>query len=264
MNFLAEIREKKPLVYNITNQVVTNFSANGLLAIGASPAMANAPEEAKEMAQHADALVLNVGTCSTSQAEAMLLAGEEANKRDIPVILDPVAVGATTFRAEVVEKLLNRVSFTAIRGNAAEIATVGKVDTQMKGVDSLVDHLDDDIALKVAQTYETTIIATGKIDVITDGDRVFTCENGTPMLPFITGSGCLLSAVIGAFMTIGDDALMSAMKAVAGYGIAAELAMEKAAGPGSFLPAFLDELYYLKDETIAQKERLKNRSGEGQ
>src|SRR5690625_930005 len=223
MKYLEDIRQKKPLIYNITNQVVTNFSANGLLAIGASPAMANAPEEAKDMVALADALVLNVGTCSQSQAEAMLLAGKEANKSGIPVILDPVAVGATSYRTDVVEKLLKHVSFTAIRGNAAEIATIGKEETRMKGVDSLVDHLEPDIAHNVARSHKTLVIATGKIDVITDGERVFTCENGSSMLPNITGSGCLLSAVIGAFMTVEGNVLTTATMAVAGYGAAAEL-----------------------------------------
>lgn len=262
MNFLTHIRQNNPLIYNITNQVVTNFSANGLLAIGASPAMANAPEEAKDMARHADAVILNVGTCSSSQAEAMLLAGEEANKKGIPVVLDPVAVGATDFRTDVVDKLLKHVSFTAIRGNAAEIATIGKEETQMKGVDSLVDHLETEIAQKVAQMHKTMVIATGKIDVITDGKRLITCENGTSMLPYITGSGCLLSAVVGAFLTVGEDVLTSASKAVAGYGIAAQLAMEQASGPGTFLPSFIDELYHLDDEKIRRKAKLKMLAGE--
>lgn len=263
MNFLATIREKKPLIYNITNQVVTNFSANGLLAIGASPAMANAPEEAKEMTAHADALILNIGTSSKSQAEAMLLAGVEANKRGIPVILDPVGVGATIFRTNIVKELLNHVTFTAIRGNAGEIAMIGHAKMQTKGVDSLVDHLETDIALNVAQTYKTTIIATGKIDVITDGNRVFTCENGTPILPYITGSGCLLSAIVGTFMTVNVDKLKAARTAVSGYGIAAECAMKKAAGPGSFVSAFLDELYLLDDRMIEENGRLKEITGDG-
>jgi len=262
MNHLNMIRQKNPLIYNITNQVVKNFTANGLLALGASPAMANAPEEAEEMVRQADCLVLNIGTVSKNQVEAMLLAGREANKNNIPVILDPVAVGATTFRTNAVKTILKHVSLTAIRGNAGEIATIFYEQTNVKGVDSLVEHLKADVVKNVAKTYQTNVIATGKKDLLSNGRKVFKCINQASLLPYLTGSGCLLSAVIGAFIAVSNDPFIAIKEAVIGYSIAGDLAQRKATGPGTFLPAFIDALYHLEHDDILKYANIKEIKGE--
>src|SRR5690625_508057 len=134
MDYLSAIRKQKLMIHNITNIVVANFSANGLLPLGASPAMANAPEEVEEMVSHADALVLNISTCTQTQEEAMLLAGKAANDQGIPVILDPVAVGATNFRKNAVQQILTEIDVAVIRGNTGEIAYLGELSVEMKEI----------------------------------------------------------------------------------------------------------------------------------
>lgn len=256
MNYIEQIREQNPLIHNITNTVVANFSANGLLALGASPAMANAPEEAAEMASHADALVLNIGTCTEEQTEAMILAGIAANQKGIPVVLDPVAVGATVFRRSSVKRILAQVKVTVIRGNAGEIAALGDSPVEMKGADSSIEEIDADIARKVAKRYGAVVISTGKTDVITDGKRVTKCENGVDMLPFVTGTGCLLTAVVGAFSSVSMDYYEASVKAVSTYGVAAELAVVRGEGPGTFLSAFIDQLFMVTEESVQARVKI--------
>lgn len=256
MDYIAKIREQSPFIYNITNEVATNFAANGLIAIGASPAMSNTPKEAVENAHHAAAVILNLGTLTEDRAEAMLLAGQAANEKDIPVIIDPIAVGGTKFRTEVIYELLEKVRFAAIRANAGEIAVLGGALQEMKSPDSTIEAIDPEIAKAVARKYGTVVIATGKTDVITDGTRTMLCRNGHPMLQNITASGCLLTSLVGPFVSVGEDTYEASIAVTAAYGIAAELAMEKAEGPGTFIPALLDQLYHLDQQTIDKYKRL--------
>src|SRR5699024_4091421 len=153
MDYLSAIRKQKPMIHNITNIVVANFSANGLLALGASPAMANAPEEVEEMVSHADALVLNIGTYTQTQVEAMLLAGKDENDQGIPVILDPVAVGTTNFQKNTVQQILTEIDVAVIRGNTGEIAYLGELSVEMKGADALLDEIAPDIAIETAKKH---------------------------------------------------------------------------------------------------------------
>ncbi|GAB3799481.1 hydroxyethylthiazole kinase [Virgibacillus kimchii] len=256
MDYLAEIRKENPFIYNITNEVATNMAANGLIAVGASPAMSNTPKEAVENAQHAAAVVLNLGTLTEDRAEAMLIAGKTANEKGVPVILDPIAVGGTKFRTEVIYELLDKVKFAAIRANAGEIAVLGDTLSVMKGPDSTIEEVDPEVAKGVANKYNTVVIATGKTDVITDGKRTTLCRNGHAMLQNITASGCLLTSLVGPYVSVGNDPYEAGIEVAAAYGIAAELAMEKANGPGSFIPALLDELYFLDKEKVDKYKRV--------
>lgn len=264
MDYLTAIRKQRPMVHNITNIVVANFSANGLLALGASPAMANAPEEVEEMASHANALVLNIGTCTQTQVKAMLLAGKAANKQGIPVILDPVAVGATTFRINAIKEILAEIDVAVIRGNTAEIAYLGELAAEMKGADALIDEVDPKIAMRVAKKHATIVIATGKTDIITNGESYTLCENGVPMLPYVTGSGCLLTAVIGAFVSVGDDTYQASVQAVTSYGVAAEQAMDKVQGPGTFATALIDQLYNVTERKVREHAKIRERTKQGE
>lgn len=254
MNYIKKIRENKPLIYNIMNEVASNFSTNGLIALGASVSVSNTPKEAEEIANNAKVVVLNLGTLSEERAEALLLAGKAANKAGVPVILDPIAIGATTFRTNVIYDILSSIKLAAICGNASEIAVLGDALEKTTSPDSNIEKNDPKLAEIVARKYETIVIATGEVDVITDGIQTTLCKNGHPMLQNITASGCLLTSVIGAFISVADNNIYEAsVKATVGYGIAAELAMKKAEGPGMFLPRFLDELYFLRDDVINQK-----------
>ena len=242
---IETVRERNPLVHNITNVVVTNFTANGLLALGASPVMAYAKEEVAEMASIAGALVLNMGTLRPEEVEAMLIAGKSANAHNAPVLFDPVGAGATSYRTEVARYIPSEVKLAIIRGNAAEIANVIDEKWEIKGVDAGEGNGDVvSIAKQAAEQLDTVAVITGKEDVITDGERTFILRNGHPILTKVTGTGCLLTSVIGAFTAVERDYVKAAVAAVTFYGVAAEIAANKTAeqGPGSFQIEFFNQL----------------------
>ncbi|GAA4707937.1 hydroxyethylthiazole kinase [Brevibacillus fulvus] len=252
---LEKVRTNSPLVHNITNVVVTNFTANGLLALGASPVMAYAKEEVAEMARMAGALTLNIGTLQTETVEAMLIAGQAANEAGVPVILDPVGAGATVFRTESARKLLTQVNVSLLRGNVAEIAHVIGERWTIKGVDAAAGDGDVvSLAKQAAKQWQTTVVITGKEDVATDGERVYKVGNGHPLLTKVTGTGCLLSSVIAAFAAVESDVLQAAVAALVSYGVAAQLAAEQSTmeGPGSFQMQFLNQLSRLNEQDIIQ------------
>lgn len=250
------MRVKQPLIHNITNQVVINFTANGLYALGAAPVMANAVEEAADMASNADGLLLNIGTLTTQQVDAMILAGKAANKKGIPVVFDPVGVGATPFRTAAAKKILDNVEVTIIRGNAGEIGFLAGLDSKMKGVDAVSSVDNKQLALQAVQVLGIPVIVTGKQDIITDGSDCYSVENGDPLLTKVTGAGCLLSSVVTAFLASGYNTLESATSAVGFYGIAAEVAAQHTSAPGSFQMAFLDALYQLNEEVVTETIRI--------
>lgn len=259
--YLQKIRQTNPLIHNITNIVVANYVANGLLALGASPIMADAKEEMADMEAVCSALVINIGTLDAEKVKSMLIAGKAANQHGIPVVLDPVGVGATKFRQETVKKLLAEVRFTAIRGNAGEIAQLAGVDWSAKGVDAGEGSSDIAmIARTAAEKYQCIIAVSGAIDYISDGKQVTTIANGTPLFPKITGSGCLLGAVIAAFLAIDkENALQSVVQACVSYAVAGELAAKlvEPAQYGQFYTRLLDSLAVICDETVQQNQKLK-------
>ncbi|MEC0369749.1 hydroxyethylthiazole kinase [Paenibacillus chibensis] len=241
------IKQRRPLIHNMTNVVVTNFTANGLLAIGASPVMAYAREETADMAKMADALVLNLGTLSSELVESAITAGRSANLHGVPVLLDPVGAGATAFRTKSALAILREVRVSMVRGNAAEIAHLIGESAGIKGVDA-DDTGEDapvDLAARAANRLGTIVVITGKEDVITDGSKGYVIRGGHPLLTLVTGTGCLLTSVMGAFAAVENDLLAVGAAALAFYGAAASRAFEAGGfrGPGSFQPAFLDALY---------------------
>ncbi len=248
---LGRIRAEKPLIHNITNMVVTNITANAVLNIGALPVMAYAPEEVEEMVSVAGALVLNIGTLSAGEVEAMLLAGRRANELGIPVVFDPVGAGATRFRTASAQRLLGQVKMAVIRGNAAEIATLGGFSAQIRGVESVgAGAALAEVAQATAQKYGTIVAITGKRDYVADGERLVAVDNGHPLMAAVTGTGCMATAVTGAFAAVEKDYLMAAASALVCFGLAGELAAEGAGGPGSFQGALFDRLYHLDAEQV--------------
>lgn len=246
MNVVTQVRNKQPLIHHVTNQVVMNFTANGLLAFGGSPIMAKEKLEARSMASIANGVLLNIGTIVESEVDAMIIAGQTANERGIPVVLDPVGVAATPFRTEVVQTLLDHISFTAIKGNAGEMAHLVDVAWKTKGVESLDDHLGDlnEIAIKVAKKHHTIAVVTGKTDVIANNHTLKTNDTGHHYLTKITGAGCLLGSILTACVTTDTPTFDAAYSAVHFYGQAAEIAAAQPGvhGTGTFIPHFLDEL----------------------
>jgi hydroxyethylthiazole kinase len=250
---LQRLRERKPLVHNITNYVVMNYTANALLACGASPVMAHAAEEVEEMVSLAGALVLNIGTLSPPWIESMLKAGKRANALHVPVILDPVGAGATRLRTETAKRLIRELSLQVIRGNASEILSlVGeKSKSHTKGVDSV--HTVDQVvktAAALAKELRATLAITGPVDLVTDGARICRVMNGHEMMGQVTGTGCTATVIIGAFLTVNANPLEAAATGLAYFGLAGEKAAAKAAGPGSFQIALLDSLSAMTGEEL--------------
>ena len=250
---LRRVRERKPLVHNITNFVVMNYTANALLACGASPVMAHAVEEVEEMVSLAGALVLNIGTLSPSWIQAMLKAGKRANALQVPVILDPVGAGATRLRTDSARQLIEELWIQVIRGNASEILSLAGEGSgsRTKGADSVrtVDQVTE-TAVGLAQDLKTTLAITGAVDLITDGVRICRVMNGHEMMSHVTGTGCTATVIIGAFLAVNSDPLEAATHGLSYFGLAGEKAAAKALGPGSFQIALLDALYEMKEEEL--------------
>jgi hydroxyethylthiazole kinase len=255
---LAAIRERRPLIHNITNYVVMNETANATLALGALPVMAHAGEEVEEMARLASALVLNIGTLSGHWVEAMLLAGGAATAREIPIVLDPVGVGATQYRTATAHRILDIVDVTVVRGNPGEMATLVGAHAEVRGVESIVAGLDPaELARTAARRLHAVASVTGPVDHVSDGDRVLAVANGHPLLAAVTGTGCIASALTGAFLAAKPDApLEAAAEALAAYGVAAEDAAAGAEGPGTFHARLYDALYALDPATLDARTRI--------
>lgn len=243
---LAKIREKKPLIHNITNWVVTNVTANALLQIGALPVMAHAREEVEEMVEAAGALVLNIGTLTPQLVDVMLLAGRRANVLGIPVIFDPVGAGATSLRTETSHFFLRELDVNILRGNSGEISILAGFGGEVKGVEAVVSGGEKgEVARLAARQFNAVVALTGPCDYISNGERLALVDNGHPLLSTITGSGCMATAVIAAFAAVTDDYLLAAAAGLAAFGLAAEKAGEISRGPGSFQVALFDFLYHL-------------------
>jgi hydroxyethylthiazole kinase len=254
---LAKIRETKPLIHHITNFVVMNDTANVTLHVGALPVMAHAKEEVREMVRLAGALVLNPGTLNPDWVEAMVLAGQEARRRAIPVVLDPVGAGATSLRTQANLRLLREVRPTIVRGNAGEIAALTGAGGVVKGVESIGGPEDlEAVVRQAAQDWQCTVAITGATDYVSDGVRLALVENGSPWLRTLTGTGCTATTVVAAFAAVETDALVAAASGLACLGYAAELAASQARGPASFKIALYDTIYNLTPEALAAGARI--------
>lgn len=252
---LSTLRQTAPLVQNITNYVAMNVMANVLLAVGASPAMVHAEEEAAEFAGFAPGLTINIGTLSGPWVRAMLASAEVAAARGLPWVLDPVAAGATRFRAETSAALVARRP-GVIRGNASEILALAGLSGAGKGVDA-GDSVAaaEGAARRLAQGSGAVVAVTGPVDFVTDGDRAFRIANGHATMPLVTALGCALTGVVGAFV-VGQPVLEATVAALTFYGQAGERAALTARGPGSFATAFLDALQALTPGEVTQGARV--------
>lgn len=248
---ISAIRGQSPVIHNITNYVVMNSTANALLALGASPVMAHAENEVKDMVGIASALVINIGTLSDPWIRAMFKAALKASEKGIPIVLDPVGAGATPYRTQMARELIEAVPPTIIRGNASEILAVISDEGKTKGVDS---SAASDQALEAAwalnQSSGSVVCISGETDYIVGNGRVTKIRNGHPLMTRVTGLGCTATALCGAFAAVEKDYASATVQAMAVMGIAGELAAQKAAGPGSMQVLFLDALYSLSEDDI--------------
>jgi hydroxyethylthiazole kinase len=257
-DLFTAVREKRPLVHHITNYVTVNDCANITICAGGAPVITDAPEEVEEMAAVAGALVLNIGTLNKEQIESMILAGGMANDRKIPVILDPVGAGATRFRTETVQRLLDELKISVLKGNAGEIGVLAGAGGKVRGVDS--HGLAGDVAAitkDYAKSAKLVVTVSGATDIVTDGKRVLLIENGHPLMGSISGTGCMAASVTGVFAAVTDDMVMASAAAFAAFGIAGERAAAGARGPFTFKTALFDELAALTPAALTQGAKIR-------
>lgn len=254
---IQQNRLRKPLIHCITNYVSANDCANLLLGCGASAIMADDPDEVAEVTAMCDGLVLNMGTPNPRKLEALLIAGQEANRLGHPVVLDPVGVGSSTMRQNAARQLLGQVHFAAIRGNATEIATLARGTAAHRGVDA--DEQNDATeanARQLARETGAVVIVTGDTDIVTDGNALYRGRNGHPMMRTVTGAGCQLSALVGAYITANpDQPLQSALAAVCAMGLCGEIAHRRLTPPdgnASYRNYILDAICNLTPEALEE------------
>jgi hydroxyethylthiazole kinase len=254
---LSRVRANGPLIHHITNFVVMNDTANLTLALGALPVMAHAKEEVAEMVGAAGALVLNPGTLSPDWVEAMLIAGRRANELGIPVVYDPVGVGATAYRNESASRILKGLRVAVMRGNSGDIGSLAGAGGLVKGVESVEGVRDPaGVAAALARRESCVVAITGKRDVLSDGERSLGVDNGHEMMKIVTGTGCMSTAMVAAFCAVEGDRLVAAAAALACYGIAGQEAARRSKGPGSFRAELLDAVYRLTEAKVRSKSRI--------
>ena len=271
---LSQIKEKNPLTHCITNSVTINDCANAVLAIGGSPFMAEDAEELEEVVTIADALVINIGKLSKEQINSMTVSAKAANETDTPIILDPVGVGVTELRNKTTMDLINNYNMAAIRGNITEIKSIAKLvgvideDNTAKGVDVNIDDIiteenlsaNGEIIRELAEKLDTTILASGPIDILSDGKTTIAIDNGDDMMPLITGSGCMLSSIVGSCIG-GSTPLEGSLVAILAMNIAGEKARakvdEKDEGTGSFRAYLIDYLYKTNAESLINESNIR-------
>lgn len=266
---LENVRAQCPLIHNITNYVTVNDVANIVLAVGASPIMADDIAEAGDIAAIAGALVLNIGTLNARTVESMIEAGKRANRAGVPVVLDPVGAGASALRNETTARMLREVKLTVLRGNLSEVSFVAGVQSNTKGVDAGEADAGNDavaIAKQVAQQLGCVVGITGQVDVVSDGARVAKIENGVKLLSKVTGTGCMTSALVGSYCGANKDAFTATVAGIATMGLAGEIAYEAALGgdekahivpgTGQFHIGIIDAVSRMDGETMKARAKL--------
>lgn len=256
-NLIKKVKEVNPLVLHYTNNVTINDCANITLAIGASPLMSFSYEEVDDIVSVCSSVVINIGTMNSELLDLYLLAGKTANRYNKPVILDPVGVFATKARGDLTTKLLNEVKFDVVKGNVAEIKFIGGFDVKGKGVDSFDDEEDaTEIIKKVADKLECIIVATGRIDTITDGKTVYKIENGTSKLKSITGTGCMSASLIGSYIACSKNILEGSTMGVLTMSLSGELADKDNPPIGTFKVNLMNEIYNLDIEKLEKYSKI--------
>ncbi|MBE6496320.1 MAG: hydroxyethylthiazole kinase [Methanobrevibacter thaueri] len=271
---LKDIKEKNALTHCITNSVTINDCANAVLAIGGSPFMAEDAEELEEVVTIADVLVINIGKLSKNQIESMHISSKTANKTNTPIILDPVGVGVTELRNKTTMDLINNYDIAAIRGNITEIKAIAQLagvldeSNTAKGVDVNIDDIitednlkaNGDLICELAEKLDTTILASGPIDILSDGKTTIAIDNGDDMMPLITGSGCMLSSIVGSCIG-GSNPFDGSLVAILAMNLAGEKARakvdERDEGTGSFRAYLIDYLYKTDSETLVNEANIR-------
>ena len=256
-NLINTVKEVNPLVLHYTNNVTITDCANTTLAIGASPLMSFSYEEVDDIVKVASSVVINIGTMNSEMLDLFVLAGKTANKYNKPVILDPVGVFATKARTELTNKLLNEVKFDVVRGNISEIQFIGGLDVKGKGVDSYDDGSDaTEIVKEVAKKLECVVVASGKTDLISDGDKVYKIQNGSAKLKFITGTGCMSTSLIGSFLPCTEKKIEAAVMGTLAMSLRGELSDKENPPIGTYKTLLFDNLFTLDKDTLEKYAKI--------
>lgn len=260
------LRNKRPLIQNITNYVTSNDCANILLACGASPVMTDDPDDSKDIASISDGLTINIGTLNKRTVDSMISAGNVSNNLRHAIVLDPVGVGASSLRTQTVAKLIESLKITVIRGNDSEIKFLADGSDRPNGVDSSnkneVCYENFELFKRLSSRLGTIIVVTGAIDVITDGNRLCFCKNGSPCMEKVTGTGCQLSSVISAFVSSNDLTFDAVVAAVCSYGICGEIAKSRMSpldGNSSYRNYVIDAMFNLTPEFLEKEAKYEIR-----
>lgn len=270
---IQKLRDECPLTHCITNYVTINDCANAVLAIGGSPAMADTSPEIAEFVQIAGATIVNIGTLFEDQIKSMEIAAEETKKTNTPFVLDPVAVGVSQIRNEATKNIIDKSAVSIIRGNISEIKTVAKFydvteeSTKSKGVDAADSDIitkdnitkNVELAKNLAKKLNTVIDISGQLDIISDGENSYVIDNGDAMMPKITGSGCMLTCILGAFAAVSNPleaAIIGSLSLAIAGELAAKTVQANNQGTGSFRAYLIDELSKMNKETIMKYGKL--------
>lgn len=249
-SILELINHKKPIVHHITNYVTANDCANTVLAFGGSPIMADALQEVEEIVSITSALVLNLGTINELKVQSFIKAGKKANALNIPVILDPVGVGVSSFRKQTAKRIMDEIQLTVLKGNMSEIKSIYGITSLSRGVDSAESTIDGgfEIAKALANKLNCIVAITGAIDVISDGESVYGIHNGHALLSRVTGTGCMTSSLVGVCLGTGDTSINSVITGIMTMGIAGEIAyslLNQNEGLGSYKVYLMDAITYM-------------------
>lgn len=242
-NIIEEVKAKRPLIHSITNPISINQCANTILAVGARPIMAEHPKEVLEITKTASALMLNLGNITDVRIESMLISAKAAREEKIPCILDLVGIACSKLRRNFAIKLIENNDITLIKGNYSEIAALYNCEYKAIGVDtdkSLDEEYISKAAAELSKKYNTLILASGKVDIATDGEKVIYIKNGTSQLATVTGTGCMLGALLSCCLAVKQD-INAVITGAAVLGICGELS-ETEKGSGSFMTRLMDNL----------------------
>lgn len=258
---IENVRKKKPLVEQVTNYVTINDCANVTLAIGASPVMADGDEEVEGFTEIAQSSVINFGIIDAQPLETLIKAGRAANKNNVPLVFDPVGMGAIKYRDNAILELLEKVHMSVIKGNAGEIMALAGKTGATKGVDSLAESTDAiDSAIKVANKYRCVCAVTGKVDIVTDGRYVVKIKNESDILAYITGTGCMIASLVGSFLGAGNSPLISAVSGIMAMSISGEAALEREEkehnGIGTYRTDVMNNIYYFNGDTVKRRAKI--------
>ncbi|QWQ38932.1 hydroxyethylthiazole kinase [Gemella sp. zg-570] len=254
---IKKVRETKPLIEQVTNYVTINDCANVTLAIGASPVMGDAYDEVDQMTKIANALVLNFGIISSESLKTMIKAGKTANENNIPIVFDPVGIGATPFRNETVIEFLNQVHVSIIKGNASEIMALAGVNVKTKGVDSSVESTEAiDAAIFIARKYRCVCTVTGKVDIITDGINIIKIQNESDSLAYITGTGCMIASLIGSYVGANKNPLISSVAGVLTMSLSGEIANNETKGIAAYKEEVMNNIFNFNPEMVIKNAKI--------